>query len=164
MKIEPRKAGPEDGPEIAEIFLAARRTMTYLPDLHTDDETRAFIRHLVANDEVWVGAAPLPTGSAIAGFAAIHDAGGKAWLAHLYIHPASQNHGLGRALLDRVKTQRPQGFSLWTFQENAGARRFYERHGLALARLTDGRDNEEKLPDALYVWRGEDGEGGSAVE
>lgn len=44
------------------------------------------------------------------------------------------------------------------------ARRFYERHGLALARLTDGRDKEEKLPDAFYVWRGEDGEGGSAVE
>jgi hypothetical protein len=42
---------------------------------------------------------------------------------------------------------------LWTFQQNDGARRFYERHGLRLIRLTDGEDNEEKTPDALYAWR-----------
>lgn len=66
------------------------------------------------------------------------------------------------ALLECVKTQRPRGFSLWTFQANAGARRFYERHGLMLAKLGDGSDNEEKLPDALHVWRGRVPNGGSS--
>jgi hypothetical protein len=30
--------------------------------------------------------------------------------------------------------------------------RFYERHGFVAARRTDGRDNEERAPDILYVW------------
>lgn len=58
------------------------------------------------------------------------------------------------ALPGEVKTQRHQGFSLWTFQQNIRARQFYERHGLMLARTRSGRDNEEGLPDAPYVRRG----------
>jgi ribosomal protein S18 acetylase RimI-like enzyme len=41
---------------------------------------------------------------------------------------------------------------LWTFQRNTNARRFYERHGFALVRRTDGSRNEAKEPDALYLW------------
>lgn len=41
---------------------------------------------------------------------------------------------------------------LWTFQANAQAQRFYEKHGFQIERKTDGRDNEEKQPDVLYVW------------
>ena len=44
-------------------------------------------------------------------------------------------------------------FHLWVFQRNEGARRFYERHGLRLAALTDGAGNEEREPDARYEWR-----------
>lgn len=163
MKIEPRRAGADEWPDVAAVFAAARAAMRYLPDLHTAAGTRAFIAHVVATQEIWVAEAPLPRGgSTIAAFAAIRDAeDGETWLDHLYVHPAVQNHALGSALLDCVKTQRPEGFSLFTFQANAGARRFYERHGLTLAKLGDGRDNEEKLPDALYVWRGGAQKGGS---
>ena len=42
---------------------------------------------------------------------------------------------------------------LWVFQENVGARRFYERRGFRLVRETDGAGNEEKEPDALLEWR-----------
>jgi ribosomal protein S18 acetylase RimI-like enzyme len=41
---------------------------------------------------------------------------------------------------------------LFVFQANAGARRFYEAHGFTLLRLSDGQDNEECCPDALYQW------------
>jgi putative acetyltransferase len=41
---------------------------------------------------------------------------------------------------------------LWTFQRNDRARRFYEGRGFVLVRQTDGSGNEEKEPDALYVW------------
>ncbi len=164
MKIEPRRARADEWPDVAAVFAAARAAMLYLPDLHTAAETRAFIAQIVATEEVWVADAPTSRGAAIAAFAAIRDAeDGETWLDHLYVHPALQNHALGGALLDRVKTQRPAGFSLFTFQANAGARRFYERHGLVLAKLGDGRDNEEGLADALYLWRGREG-GGSKVE
>lgn len=162
MKIEPRRAEAEaeDWLQVAETFMAARAAMPYLPNLHTRAETRFFFKTVVETLEVWVVEASLSGERRIAGFAAIHDTEDGSWLDHLYIHPAAQNHALGEALLDIVKTQRPQGFSLWTFQQNGGARRFYERHGLVLARLTDGRDNEEKLPDALYEWRGRGTTGG----
>jgi GNAT superfamily N-acetyltransferase len=75
-------------------------------------------------------------------------------LAHLYVDPEHHNGGVGTALLEQVKARRPQGFRLWTFQANAGARRFYECHGCVPVEFTDGSRNEEKLPDVLYAWPG----------
>ena len=46
-----------------------------------------------------------------------------------------------------------RSFTLWTFQQNAGARRFYERHGLAAIEFTEGEGNEEKTPDVRYEWK-----------
>ncbi len=43
---------------------------------------------------------------------------------------------------------------LWVFQTNTGAIRFYERHGFELVKLTDGAENMEREPDALYRWNG----------
>ena len=60
--------------------------------------------------------------------------------------------GIGSALLERAKARMPGGFRLWVFQANTGARRFYERNGLRVVRLTDGSENEEETPDALYEW------------
>ena len=54
--------------------------------------------------------------------------------------------------MDRAKERRPGGFQLWVFQQNANARRFYERRGFVLVRETDGSGNEERTPDALYAW------------
>lgn len=150
MKIDPRRADAKDWRQVAETFIAARAAMTYLPELHTRAETLAFIQHVVETQDVWVTESVIDGKSHVAGFAALHGD----QLNHLYVHPAMQSRGMGTALLDEVKTQRYQGFSLWTFQQNARARQFYERHGLTLARTTDGGDNEEGLPDALYVWRG----------
>ena len=57
-----------------------------------------------------------------------------------------------RALLDLAKSLRPDGFGLWVFETNAGARRFYERHGLVEVERTDGSDNEERAPDVRMAW------------
>jgi len=42
--------------------------------------------------------------------------------------------------------------TLWTFQRNAAARRFYEKHGFMVIKQTDGSANEQKEPDAMYRW------------
>ena len=44
-------------------------------------------------------------------------------------------------------------YRLLRLGRNEGARRFYERHGLELAELTDGGANEEREPDARYDYR-----------
>ena len=45
------------------------------------------------------------------------------------------------------------GLSLWTFQVNGAARRFYERHGFTEVERTDGSHNDEHEPDVRYVWQ-----------
>ena len=74
-------------------------------------------------------------------------------LSHVYVEPGRQSHGIGAGLLEHAKTLRPERLELWVFQKNEGARRFYERHGFRLVKLTDGAGNMEKEPDALYEWR-----------
>jgi GNAT superfamily N-acetyltransferase len=142
-----RPARPDDAPAVADVFLAARaEAMAYLEKLHTDAETRAWIRDVVLpRYEVVVA----EVDGRVAGFAAL-DAD---MLGHLYVHPDLQGRGIGDALLARAKELRPDGFRLWVFERNAGARRFYERRGLRLVELTDGAANEEREPDALYEWR-----------
>jgi|SRR5579871_2398134 len=139
-----RRATRADGDETAAVFLASRSTMTYLPRLHTDEDTRTFIGNVVHALETFVAVRD----DRIVGFAALNGN----WLDHLYVHPARFGTKTGSKLFDEIRFQRPGGFQFWVFQKNAGARRFYERHGCALVRLTDGGANEEKEPDALYVW------------
>jgi GNAT superfamily N-acetyltransferase len=78
-------------------------------------------------------------------------------LGHIYVTPRAQHHGVGRLLLDKVKQLRPNGFTLWTHQPNAQARRFYERQGLEAVEFTDGSSNQEKVADVRYAWRQEGG-------
>jgi GNAT superfamily N-acetyltransferase len=140
-----RRAAEADADAVADVFLAAKAEMTYLPQLHTENETRRWLRDTVLHDfEVWVAEA----NERVTGFAALS----ADLLEHLYVHPQEQNHGVGTALLEVAKERRPHGLRLWVFQKNTGARRFYERHGFTVACLTDGRDNEEREADALYDW------------
>lgn len=130
---------------MADIFVPAFRGLTFLPTMHTDAETRDWIRSvMVPTHEVWVA----EVDDRIVGFAALHHD----LLGHIYVHPDEQGRGFGTALLDVVKHERPSGFRFWVFQKNEGARRFYERHGCRIVELTDGSGNEEREPDALYEW------------
>jgi ribosomal protein S18 acetylase RimI-like enzyme len=140
-----RRAVPADAPAVAETFTAAFAGLTYLPKLHTADEDRAYFGRVVAEHEVWVA----EQDGRIVGFAALSDE----VLEHIYVQPDLQGRGIGSALLDVAKERRPGGFGLWVFQQNTGARRFYERHGLRLVRETDGSGNDERTPDAMYEWR-----------
>lgn len=137
-----REASAGDAEPIADAFLAARAEMTYLPRLHTDEETRWWIANLVLPSyEVWVACA----GARVLGFAAVREG----WLEHLYLAPTAQGAGIGTALLERAR-QGMAALDLHVFQANGGAIRFYERHGFTL--VATGNENEEGLPDAHYRW------------
>jgi ribosomal protein S18 acetylase RimI-like enzyme len=63
-------------------------------------------------------------------------AGGRvAELYALYVHPARWSTGTGRALMDqvlaKVSSTGYQSITLWVLEDNARARRFYERAGFA---------------------------------
>ncbi|MEI9983450.1 MAG: GNAT family N-acetyltransferase [Aliidongia sp.] len=76
------------------------------------------------------------------------------WVDQLYVAPDGQRQGTGSALLRLAQAASPT-LLLWTFQRNAGARCFYERHGFVAIEETDGRRNEEREPDVLYRWQRE---------
>ena len=73
------------------------------------------------------------------------------WIDQLYVLPEVQGHGVGNELL-QVAKRAFDCLQLWTFQRNLSARRFSEARGFALVEETDGARNEEKEPDARYIW------------
>ena len=140
-----RPATAEDAPAIAILLRTTFRvSLPFLPELHSAEEDLWFIRRKVlTEDTVWVA----EVAGAVRGFVAFRDG----WIDHLYIHPDHQGGGLGPALLAKALEDRTPR-QLWTFQQNARARRFYEARGFRAVRFTDGADNEEKTPDVLYLW------------
>lgn len=75
------------------------------------------------------------------------------WVNHLYVRRGQTGKGLGKELLTYAKFKSPQGLQLWTFQVNAGARRFYAREGFQEVELTNGENCEEKQPDVRLEWK-----------
>jgi GNAT superfamily N-acetyltransferase len=141
-----RTAAAEDADEISRLFLASKATLTFVPNVHTDEETFWFIANIVLRDQdVLVAVA----NGEIGGFIAMH----ADMVEHLYVRPDLLRRGIGSALLEQAKQRLPSGFRPWVFQENVPARRFYEGHGLRVIEETDGSRNEERTPDSLYEWR-----------
>jgi len=138
-----RRATPDDAPVISDLFVRARDEMTYLPCI--PEHVRPLLGGwFLERAALWVAEEE----GRVVGFAGL--SGDE--LTHLYIDPAAQNRGVGTALLDHMKSLRPERLELWVFQKNDGARRFYERQGFQLVRLTNGSGNMEHEPDALYEW------------
>jgi ribosomal protein S18 acetylase RimI-like enzyme len=137
-----RRASPEDFRRLAEIHVLARYDMTYLPHVHSFVSVERWQRDiLLPRQLVWVA----EVDGVVVGYASLHDG----FLTNLYVHPGHQGQGIGARLLAEVRASARDGLQLWVFQANRGAIRFYERHGASTVRVTDGSQNEEKLPDRL---------------
>jgi ribosomal protein S18 acetylase RimI-like enzyme len=144
-----RTARSSDAGNVAEVYLASRKTfLSYAPLAHSDDDVRAWIRNeLIPTGGVTVAV----QGDAIVGMMATSiDACGRSWIDHLYLEPSCVAKGIGSKLLRRALTTLPRPIRLFTFENNAGARRFYERHGFVPIAFGDGSKNEEGCPDVLY--------------
>lgn len=136
-----------DGAGVATVYLTATAKLGFLPRRHDGADIWHHFSTLPTKQETWIA----KYDGRIAGFLAMSP-GWPNWVDHLYCHPSTQNRGLGTALLAQAMQSAPRGFQLWTFCQNRGAQRFYERHGLTIAERTDGRRNEERLADIRYVW------------
>jgi GNAT superfamily N-acetyltransferase len=144
-----RPARPDEIDRLARLYFRCRNEMPYLPPMPEAD-TRLVADRMRGHDETWVA----EERGRLLGFLSIEQSRtlGADVLERLYVEPAEQGRGIGTVLLDHAKALRPNGLQLWVFQRNAGARRFYERHGFRLVKLTDGSANMEREPDALYAW------------
>lgn len=146
-----RAATPHDAAAVAHLLLASRRELLpFLPAVHSDAETRD-----------WVRGTLLPAGGVtlaeldgtLAGVLATAVREGSGWIEQLYLDPARVGAGIGVALLGHALRTLPRPVRLWTFAANRHARAFYERHGFVAEAFGDGSGNEERCPDVLYLRR-----------
>lgn len=144
--IDIRRASPADAAEMADVFLASFHATYAFPLAHSDDDVRRWIRETVVGaQESWLAV----EGASIVGLLVV----APGWVEQLYVAPDHLGQGIGRVLLDHAKRVCPTGLSLYTFQANDRARRFYERNGFVAEWFGDGSANEEHQPDVRYVWR-----------
>jgi ribosomal protein S18 acetylase RimI-like enzyme len=144
--VTTRRGASQDATAIADTYLASFTRTYAFPPAHSDEEVRRWISDvLLPTSEVWVAT----VGGEIVAMMALSDD----MLEQLYVAPAWTGRGIGSRLMAIAKERRPHGLDLYTFQVNAGARRFYERHGFVVVRLGDGSGNEESQPDVRYAWR-----------
>lgn len=140
-----RRATAADAAAVAAVFLDSFHATYAFPLAHTDDEVRGWIRdRLIPDYETWVAD---DDGAVVALMALM-----PGHLEQLYVASDRLRDGIGRRLVDLAKERSPTGLSLWTFQVNDRARRFYERNGFLAVELTDGSGNQERQPDIRYEW------------
>jgi GNAT superfamily N-acetyltransferase len=115
-----------------------------LRSLHTAEEDQKFFRErLFKTCQLWGAFAQ----AELVGLIAFRED----WIDQFYVLTKAQRRGTGTALL-QVAQRAFARLDLWTFQRNAPTRRFYEAKDFVLIAETDGAQNEEREPDALYRW------------
>ena len=130
---------------VAAIMLESRRTLLpFAPSAHPDAEVRAWVRDaLIPGGNVTVAVIDAQP----AGVLAVARNADARWITQLYVDPHFVGKGVGAILLAHALAP---PIRLYTFQRNARARRFYERHGFKAIGFTDASANEERCPDVLY--------------
>ena len=145
-----RTAHPvEDAEAVATVLIESRRAfLPFAPSAHSEADVRKWVRsRLLPSGSVAVWE---ETGSVV-GVLATSVETACSWIDQLYVLPGWNGKSIGTALLQHAHKALPRPIHLYTFQENAGARRFYERNGYKAVEFTDGQGNEERCPDVLYV-------------
>jgi ribosomal protein S18 acetylase RimI-like enzyme len=151
MEPSLRSANAADAPRVADLLIDTRRAfMPYAPSAHSEPDVRD-----------WVASHLFPTGGVVVAEVDGHVVGamasttedGASWITQMAVEPRMVGRGVGSALLAHATAILARPIRLYTFQQNVGARRLYERHGFQAIEFTGGESNEERCPDVLYEFR-----------
>lgn len=143
-----RPAFATDAQAVASVLIQSRqRFLHFAPLRRADREVRVWIRDVL-----------IPAGRVVVyerqcqvvGFLSTSETKACGWIDHLYVLPGFTGKEVGTQLLRHAHGFLPRPIRLYTFQQNAGARRFYRRHGYVEIVFTNGEDNEEACPDVLF--------------
>lgn len=135
-----RRAGPDDVANISRIVNDWIDRTEWMPRTAEADDIAGFIAEALPDREIFL------IGDAPEGYLSLNPATGL--IGALYLDRPGQ--GMGKALLDRVKSGRDY-LQLWTHEPNADAHRFYRREGFEVVeRNARGGDG---LPELRMEWR-----------
>lgn len=146
-----RAARANDAGDLAAVFLRARAfDVPEVPCAQRPKEVKAwFADEVIGHREVTVAEVD---GTVVALLVLDRGIGATGWIDQLCVDPAWSGRGLDDRLLEVARHRFPAGLQRWTFQADAPAREFVERHGFTVAETTEGRGNEERAPDVRYEW------------
>ena len=129
-----RSATDSDASRVADLLIDTRsRFMPYAPSAHPAAKVRE-----------WVASYLVPTGGVVVAelngrvvaAMATEPSAGISWITQMAVDPELVRQGIGSSLLVHALRTLPPPIRLYTFQANAGARRFYERHGFSPIEFT----------------------------
>jgi GNAT superfamily N-acetyltransferase len=138
-----RKARPVDAGTVGTILSEFVDTTPWMPRIHTRAQDVAHAAEMI--EMGWVTL--VERDAAVVAFMALDENELNA----LYVASRARREGVGSALLHHAQKV-CRSLTLWTFQANKGAQRFYLRHGFREVLRTDGADNDEGLPDIRFDW------------
>lgn len=107
------------------------------------DAQRFFRNHVLPVCRILVAASP----GQLLGMLALE----APWIRQFAVFPVHQRHGVGTLLLRHARENSPAELRLYTFQRNAPARAFYEKHGFAAVAFGVSPAPESE-PDVEYRW------------
>lgn len=149
MSIRIRPMQPEELVDTARLWCRSKEE-AYLPWLtieasYSFEDNLGYFRDTVcAKHRVWLA----ERDGTVVGLLA--QAG--EFIDQLFVDPEHQRSGVGTALLGWARRQSPGGLALHTFQRNARARCFYEKHGFRAVAFGVSPAPESE-PDVRYEWR-----------
>ena len=137
---------PAHTDELIAMWRASFEDAVGVPEPHTVAEQRSyFLSAVVPNNRVLVAQAS----GCVVGFVAASDER----VDQLYVHLDYQAIGIGSRLLQWAKDNSLGRLSLFTFERNDRAQKFYEARGFKLA--ARGFEKQWQLPDMRYEWNRE---------
>ncbi len=143
MIVTLRPARTTDAGAIGTILHGFTLENEWMHALHSCAETIAFCGRMI--DQNWVTVAETQNG--VVGFLALNGTE----IHSLYLDAQARGKGIGQQLLDHAKSRQSQ-LSLYAFQANPRACKFYECNGFAEVGRSDGAENDENLPDIRFAW------------
>lgn len=144
MTLVLRSARTTDAGRTGAILSGFIDETDWMPRIHSRAQDLAHVGDLI--DRGWVRVVEYR--GQIAGFLA-RD--GQV-IQSLYVDMACRGRALGGHLLAEAKAQ-SDVLTLWTFEANLAAQRFYLKHGFVEQSRSDGAGNDVGLPDIEYMWR-----------
>ncbi len=150
VDCEIRRAAAADVTRIAEISRAARNEISPgIGELHTVQEDRDFFTGLLNREKVVV--------AEVEGEVVAFISSDTEMISQFYVDENFRGRGIGSHLLNEVLQNCSDEISLWCFEVNRRALKFYFKNGFVPLQHADGSNNDEKLPDVRLGWHRDTG-------
>lgn len=137
-----RKLCEKDMPAVMSIWLTANvQAHDFIPKSYWKGNSDN-VSCLIRQSEVYV----YESDGKVIGFVGLCDN----YIAGLFVEPHSQSCGVGKRLLDYVKSVKRE-LSLHVYRDNVRAVRFYKREGFTV--MSDGVDGNTGAEEMLMEWK-----------